>query len=139
MTLQPFPSETFLGGGGFIFIFPFFFRRAEIIKLYMSRSVLLRTHNYKTTYSKKGKWTFKCSHRVMTTLQEESWVSDSLVIGVAPQGQMRRAFLYYIERERAHPSRMNIHYNSWYDLGAGSPFNESVALDVIDAFVRLWT
>ena len=37
-------------------------------------------------------------------------------IGVYPAGQLRRAFLYYLERERAHPSRQYWHYNSWYDL-----------------------
>ena len=43
--------------------------------------------------------------------------SFSSVIGVAPEGQLRRAFLYYIERERARPSSPFLHYNSWYDLG----------------------
>ena len=39
------------------------------------------------------------------------------VAGVAPAGQLRRAFLYYVERERARPSRPFLHYNCWYDLG----------------------
>jgi hypothetical protein len=38
------------------------------------------------------------------------------VVGVAPAGQMRRAFLYYVERERARPYRPFLHYNSWYDI-----------------------
>ena len=42
-------------------------------------------------------------------------------MGVAPAGQMRRAFLYYLERERAHPYRPFLHYNSWYDI-AWDPF-----------------
>lgn len=58
-------------------------------------------------------------------------VSYSSVIGVAPKGQMRRAFLNYIERERAHPYRTFLHYNSWYDLGYGSPFNEGECLKAI--------
>ncbi len=41
------------------------------------------------------------------------------VVGVAPQGQLRRSFLYYIERERARPSSPFLHYNCWYDLGFG--------------------
>ena len=41
----------------------------------------------------------------------------SSVIGVAREGQMRRDFLAYLERERAHPYRTFLHYNSWYDLG----------------------
>ncbi|HEU5071144.1 MAG TPA: hypothetical protein VFV96_12130 [Verrucomicrobiae bacterium] len=39
------------------------------------------------------------------------------VAGVAPAGQLRRAFLYYVERERARPSSPFLHYNDWYDLG----------------------
>ncbi|MFC1497411.1 hypothetical protein ACFLS1_02920 [Verrucomicrobiota bacterium] len=41
---------------------------------------------------------------------------DGLVMGVAVPGQMRRCFLYYIERTRACPSRTFLHYNSWYDI-----------------------
>lgn len=41
---------------------------------------------------------------------------ESLVIGVAHPGQMRRDFLAYIERVRAHPYRPFLQYNSWYDL-----------------------
>jgi hypothetical protein len=42
------------------------------------------------------------------------------VVGVIPQGQLRRGFLYYIERERTHPYRPFLHYNSWYDIGYGA-------------------
>ena len=54
------------------------------------------------------------------------------VAGVAPQGQMRRAFLHYLERERAHPYRPYLHYNSWYDT-AWNPFalNETNCLEAI--------
>ena len=38
------------------------------------------------------------------------------VIGVAPRGQLRRGFLYYLERRRAHPYRPFLHYNNWYDV-----------------------
>ena len=41
----------------------------------------------------------------------------SLVVGFVPEGQMRRGFLAYLERERAHPYRPFLHYNSWYDIG----------------------
>ncbi len=44
---------------------------------------------------------------------------QSSVIGVTPCGQLRRGFLYYLERERAHPYRSFLHYNSWYDIGYG--------------------
>lgn len=39
------------------------------------------------------------------------------VVGVATEGQLRRSFLYYMERERARPSSPFLHYNCWYDLG----------------------
>ena len=59
-------------------------------------------------------------------------MTQSFVFGVAPAGQMRRAFLYYLERERAHPYRPYLHYNSWYDT-AWSPFalNETNCLEAI--------
>ncbi len=61
-------------------------------------------------------------------------VTYSSVIGIAPERQLRRAFLYYIERERAHPYRTFLHYNSWYDLGYFNKYNQAGALDVINTF-----
>ncbi len=58
----------------------------------------------------------------------------SCVIGSAAPGQLRRDFLRYVERERAHPYRPFLHYNSWYDLGYFTPFDEAAALDAIHAF-----
>jgi hypothetical protein len=43
-------------------------------------------------------------------------ISEWSVIGVAPEGQERRSFLYYIERERAHPYKQFLHYNCWWDI-----------------------
>ncbi|MCE5230634.1 enterotoxin [bacterium] len=69
----------------------------------------------------------------------------STVIGVAPEGQLRRSFLYYLERERAHPYRPFLHYNSWWDIGCDpklpvekwlNNFNEAECLARIDAFNR---
>lgn len=60
----------------------------------------------------------------------------SSVMGVTPEGQLRRGFLYYVERERAHPYRTFLHYNSWYDIGYFTPFNEGDCLDSIRGFVR---
>jgi hypothetical protein len=59
-------------------------------------------------------------------------LTQSFVVGVAPPGQMRRAFLNYLERERAHPYRTYLHYNSWYDT-AWLPFalNETNCLEAI--------
>ena len=58
----------------------------------------------------------------------------SAVIGIAAPGQMRRSFLEYLERERAHPYRTFLHYNSWFDIGFFSPYSQEDALNRIDAF-----
>jgi hypothetical protein len=63
-------------------------------------------------------------------------VTYSSVIGVAREGQMRRDFLAYLERERAHPYRTFLHYNSWYDLGYFTPYSATDAVDRINAFGR---
>ncbi len=57
----------------------------------------------------------------------------SAVVGIAPEGQMRRAFLAYLERERAHPYRTFLHYNSWFDIGFFTPYTQQDALDRIHA------
>lgn len=49
---------------------------------------------------------------------------------------MRRGFLYYLERERAHPYRPFLHYNSWYHLNIGRPnahMTEGELMDAVDA------
>jgi hypothetical protein len=57
----------------------------------------------------------------------------SAVVGIAAPGQMRRDFLAYLERERAHPYRTFLHYNSWFDIGFFSPYTQADALDRIHA------
>jgi hypothetical protein len=54
------------------------------------------------------------------------------VAGIAASGQLRRSFLYYVERERARPSKPFLHYNCWYDLGTG--LDETKMMDVVRAF-----
>jgi hypothetical protein len=71
--------------------------------------------------------------------QEALQPSDSMVIttifGATPHGQLRRGFLYYVERERAHPYRPFLHYNSWYDLSwIDRKMEESSCLDRIKMF-----
>jgi hypothetical protein len=61
-------------------------------------------------------------------------VTYSSVAGVTTGGQLRRGFLHYVERERAHPYRTFLNYNSWYDLGYFSKYDEAGALKVINAF-----
>jgi hypothetical protein len=76
----------------------------------------------------------RCALSRSLPLQPGAPVTYSSVIGIAPAGQLRRAFLYYIERERAHPYRPFLHYNSWYDLGYFGKFDEAGALDRVNAF-----
>jgi hypothetical protein len=61
-------------------------------------------------------------------------IKYSSVVGVVPKGQLRRGFLAYLERERAHPYRTFLHYNSWYDMGYFTPYDEALALDRVRAF-----
>ena len=49
----------------------------------------------------------------------------SAVIGTSEPGQMRRAFLAYLENERPRAYEPFLHYNSWYDLGYENRFDES--------------
>ena len=58
--------------------------------------------------------------------------SFGAVAGVAPAGQLRRAFLCYVERERARPSKPFLVYNCWYDLGYS--LDEPSLVDVVKAF-----
>lgn len=67
-------------------------------------------------------------------LKSGQTVAYSSVIGVTQPGQLRRGFLHYVERERAHPYRTFLHYNSWYDLGYFSRYDEAGAVQVINAF-----
>jgi hypothetical protein len=59
----------------------------------------------------------------------------SVVWGIYPKGQLRRAFAYYIERERAQPYRQELHYNSWYDISwADRKLTDSLCLDRIKTY-----
>ncbi len=78
--------------------------------------------------------------RVLGTLKTETELSPGqsthlgAVVGVYPDGQLRRSFLRYLERERAHPYRTFLHYNSWYDIGYFSKYDEQACLDVVKAY-----
>jgi len=58
----------------------------------------------------------------------------STVIGSTRKGQMRRDFLTYLERERAHPYRTFLHYNSWYDIGYFTRYDQDECLARIHAY-----
>ena len=69
-------------------------------------------------------------------LAKRQSITYSSVVGVVPKGQLRRGFLAYVERERAHPYRTFLHYNSWYDMGYFTPYAEALAVDRVRAFGR---
>lgn len=78
-----------------------------------------------------------CALPFNLTLQPGQPVRQSSVVGTVPSGQLRRGFLYYVERERAHPYRPFLHYNAWYDICWGErKIREAECLDVIDVFGR---
>jgi hypothetical protein len=76
----------------------------------------------------------QCSLERTVDLEPGQIADVSAVIGIARPGQLRRDFLAYIESERARPYQPFLHYNSWYDLGYFTPFNQSDAVGAINAF-----
>jgi hypothetical protein len=69
-----------------------------------------------------------------TPLEPGEPFSVSSVIGFVTKGQLRREFLAYLERERAHPYRPFLNYNTWYDIGYFSRFDAAAACDAINSF-----
>ncbi|KRE97882.1 enterotoxin [Frateuria sp. Soil773] len=67
-------------------------------------------------------------------LRKGQSVTYSAVVGATHGNQLRRDFAAYVERERAHPYRPFLHYNSWYDIGYFTPYTEAQALDRIRTF-----
>jgi len=68
----------------------------------------------------------------------QSWTYSG-VFGAVPPGQLRRGYLYYLERRRAHPYRPFLHYNNWYNVYLSRPVertNEEECLATIDLFGR---
>jgi hypothetical protein len=76
---------------------------------------------------------FSCS----LPLEQGKSYSFSSVTGVVPEGQLRRAFLCYLERERARPYKPFLHYNCWFDLERN--VNEKDMLTNIEAFTSEMT
>lgn len=63
---------------------------------------------------------------------------QTAAIGVAPAGQLRRAFLYSINRNRAFPHRTFLHYNAWLDINTPwKDMTEDEALHVIEQWKSL--
>lgn len=64
-------------------------------------------------------------------LRKGTSVTYSAMVGVTRPTQLRRDFATYVERERAHPYRPFLHYNTYYDLGA---YTQAQALERIAAY-----
>jgi hypothetical protein len=69
-------------------------------------------------------------------LERGKTLSCSAVAGVFRDGQLRRDFAAYLERERARPYRPFLHYNSWYDIGFLTAYTQEQAIDRIQAVGR---
>lgn len=61
----------------------------------------------------------------------------SSVLGTYPEGQRRRAFLRYVERERARSYKQFLHYNCWFDLHIN--LSEDKILKNVKAFTEEMT
>ena len=59
----------------------------------------------------------------------------STVWGVTSNNQLRRSFLFYLERERVKPYHQQLHYNSWFDISwVDRKLDETSCLDRIQTF-----
>ncbi len=59
----------------------------------------------------------RCRYPYNLTAQPEEPVEMGCVIGVVPEGQLRRGFLHYLERERIQPYHPFLHHNCGYPIG----------------------
>ncbi|MDO5567535.1 MAG: hypothetical protein Q4G59_12815, partial [Planctomycetia bacterium] len=59
----------------------------------------------------------KCSYPFHNAIAEHTPFALAMVIGIHPSNQLRRAFLYYLERERACPYRICLHHNNGEQIG----------------------
>ncbi|MGO8745549.1 MAG: hypothetical protein ACLQNE_06130 [Thermoguttaceae bacterium] len=67
--------------------------------------------------SRPGQPRFACSYPVGKSLRPGHLRQFRALVGVVPEGQLRRGFLYYLERERAQPYRPFLHYNNGSEIG----------------------
>ena len=91
----------------------------------------------KPAHPAETKRRIRCSLVRNAPLSPARPVTETSVLGVVPAGQLRRGFLYYVERERAHPYRPFLHYNSWYDVAWADRFmSERECVEAIEVFGR---
>ncbi len=75
------------------------------------------------------------SHLYKLDIPAHSPLSVSAVLGASDPTQLRRTFqLAYINEERARPYAAFLNYNTWYDIGYFSRYNEKDALDVVKKY-----
>lgn len=67
-------------------------------------------------------------------LKAHDGITYSAVIGAYTPGQLRRAFLAYLESERPRRYSPFLNYNTWYDVGYQNRYSENDVLSRIDAF-----
>ena len=82
------------------------------------------------------KLTFYWNRANMAVKQGET-VHQRAAIGIYPKDQRRRAFNYYLERERSHSYHQVLHYNAWYDIlhtARTKKADEAEALERIKTF-----
>jgi hypothetical protein len=59
----------------------------------------------------------RCQYPYNLTAGPDEPLELSCVIGVVPEGQLRRGFLHYLERERAQPYHPFLHHSCGYQVG----------------------
>lgn len=78
----------------------------------------------------------RCALPCMQPLAPGGVIGASFVMGVYREGQLRREFLAYLERERARSYAPFLHHNTWYNLGYFTPFSEKDELGLIKKLGR---
>jgi hypothetical protein len=82
--------------------------------------------------------TFYWDRSNVAVKQGES-VRQRAVIGIYPKDQLRRAFNYYLNRERSRAYHQVLHYNAWYDIlhtARPKKADEAEALERIETFTK---
>ena len=78
---------------------------------------------------------FTCSLDRTTDLPVRTTTNFSAVLGFCQPSQLRRTFqLSYINMERARAYDPFLNYNTWYDIGYFTPYNEADAMETIRLF-----
>ncbi len=75
---------------------------------------------------------FSCYLTRTTDLPVRVTTRFSAVLGFSEPGQLRRTFqVAYLNAERARPFAPYLNYNTWYDIGYFTRYNEKQAMDTI--------